>query len=504
MSTHFSYFKRNNTIQYNSFTNTGRAPYTELYFGSATDVLSSPGFSRFIFDLDLETLIDKVQDSTISTGCTGFSNITHKLRMTNTSSFDEDLLNTSMSNGRLRATSFDLHLYRIPIFSGSTGNTHTWDEGVGSDYYYVKNTQNFGSGLLTPLSLPDDKSYSQRPSNWYQRNTLSGWSVNGIYSNTNSSELVNVSGLTKVAEQHFEFGNEDIEFDMTNEINSILNGTLTGVTGWIIAFPPELENLTGLTENYSVAFFTKYTQTFYEPYLETNYNDYINDNRNNFTEKKSNKLYLYSYVNGELMNLDQNPVFSLLENDNDVVIFSNGSSELQTCLVSKGVYEVTVPSITGSSPCTYYDVWRPLIVNGVNLGEEVNTVIMRPYQSYYNIGIKSKEPSIYGFDFYGIKQNEKIINTDIRKVSVIIKKAYSTQEILTDVIASYRVYVREGQTEVEVQSWTSINRTPNEFYFIFDTRDKIPNEYFIDIKVISSGQVDTYKRTLQFQIVNQK
>jgi hypothetical protein len=39
---------------------------------------------------------------------------------------------------------------------------------------------------------------------------------------------------------------------------------------------------------------------------------------------------------------------------------------------------------------------------------------------------------------------------------------------------------------------------------MFDTRDKIPNEYFIDIKVLSSGQVDTYKRTLQFQIVNQK
>jgi hypothetical protein len=66
------------------------------------------------------------------------------------------------------------------------------------------------------------------------------------------------------------------------------------------------------------------------------------------------------------------------------------------------------------------------------------------------------------------------------------------------------VYVREGQTEVQVQDWTRINRTSNEFFFMFDTRDKLPNEYFIDIKVLSSGQVDTYKRTLQFQIVNQK
>ena len=64
--------------------------------------------------------------------------------------------------------------------------------------------------------------------------------------------------------------------------------------------------------------------------------------------------------------------------------------------------------------------------------------------------------------------------------------------------------MREGNTEVQVQDWTPINRTPNEYYFIFDTKDKIPNEYYVDIKVLTSGEVDTYKRQLKFQIVNQK
>ena len=59
MSTHRSYFSKNNTILNNSFTNTGKAPYTELYFGSANDVISTYGFSRFIFDLDLTELINK-------------------------------------------------------------------------------------------------------------------------------------------------------------------------------------------------------------------------------------------------------------------------------------------------------------------------------------------------------------------------------------------------------------------------------------------------------------
>jgi len=504
MSTHRSYFKRNNTIQFNSFVNTGKSPFTELYFGSAQDVISSPGYSRFIFDLDLSQLIEKIGDTIISSGCTSFSGMTHKLRMTNTSSFDVDLLNTSMSNGRLRATSFDLNLYRIPKTSGNTGSPQTWDEGVGSDYYNIPNTLNTSNSLLTPIALPEDRSYSQRPSNWYQRNTLSGWSVNGIYSNTNTSNLVNVSGLTLVDTQHFEFGSENIEFDMTHEINSILTGSTTGITGWIIAFPPELENLTGLTENYSVAFFTNNTQTFYEPYLETNYDDLILDDRNNFTERKTNKLYLYSYINGEPTNLDNNPTFFLLDSGNNLFDFGNNTTQLNSCLKTKGVYEVTVPPLTGSTPCTCYDVWTGLIYNGVPLNDEYNTIIMKPYTNSLQIGIKSKEPSLYGFDFYGIKQNEKIVNTDIRRVGVSIKKAYSTQEVLFDVKAQYRVYVNEGPIEVSVQDWTDINRTPNEYYFVFDTTDKIPNEYFIDIKVYSSGQVDTYKRTLQFQIVNQK
>jgi hypothetical protein len=120
------------------------------------------------------------------------------------------------------------------------------------------------------------------------------------------------------------------------------------------------------------------------------------------------------------------------------------------------------------------------------------------------MGVVSSEPKLYGFDFYGLKQDEKIYNTDMRKVGVVIKQAYSTQKLLQNVSAYYRIYVREGQTEVQVQDWTKINRTPNEYYFMFDTRDKIPNEYYIDIKVESSGEINTYKKQIKFQIVNVK
>ena len=112
--------------------------------------------------------------------------------------------------------------------------------------------------------------------------------------------------------------------------------------------------------------------------------------------------------------------------------------------------------------------------------------------------------SVFSQNIKILKQNEQIVNTDTRKVGVIIKQAYTTQNLLLNVDASYRIYVKEGTTEVQVQGWTKINRTPNEYYFIFDTRDKIPNEYFIDIQVISSGEINTYKRQIKFQVVNTK
>ena len=54
MSIHRSYFSKNNTIFLNNLSNTGRNPVVDLYFGSDKDNVSFSGYSRFIFDLDLD------------------------------------------------------------------------------------------------------------------------------------------------------------------------------------------------------------------------------------------------------------------------------------------------------------------------------------------------------------------------------------------------------------------------------------------------------------------
>ena len=501
-----SYFNRNNTIIENSFANTGRNPVTELYFGSNQNSFAPYSYSRFIFSLDLTLLEEKIASGQISTDCTSFSSMTHTLKMRNTSSFDEALLNTTTSAGSQRATSFDLVLLRIPKVSGDTGSPQTWDEGVGYDYSNMLQTQNSYLGSFTNNTFFDTDSFSDRPSNFYQRNTIETWSQFGIYDNTDSLiglSGLNYSSLTKVAEQHFEFGNEDIEFDMSNEINSILDGSLTGVTGWIIAYKPQFENITGLTDTYSVGFFTRHTQTFYEPYLLTTYDDLIQDDRNNFALGKTNKLYLYVYNNaGDFANLDFNPTVDIEDSYGNVPPFLSG---LTTCLKTRGVYEVTIPPITGyNTPCLFSDIWKDVYLDGASLGNIQNSFAVKQYVNTVSVSSMSIDPALYGFDFYGIRQSEKILNTDVRKVGVVIKRAYSAAETLQKISAQYRVYVMEGTTEVLVQDWTNINRTPNEYYFIFDTQDKIPNEYFIDIQVNSSGDKNTYKKQLKFQIVNSK
>ena len=498
-----SYFSRNDTLLSNSYTNTGRNPVVELNFGSSDLVVPNFGFTRFIFDLDLDLLQEKLATGEISTGCT--SAMTHTLTMTNTSSFSDDLLNTNMSSGRKRATSFDLILFRIPKFSGTTGIPQPWDEGVGYDYTQAT-TRNGISGSMTAIQQNNDIMFSTRPANWYQRTTVNNWSQPGLYDNSNSLTGLtglNYSALTIIDEQHFEFGNEDINFDMTNEVNSILDGSLTGVTGWGIAYKPDLERLSGLTEAYSVGFFGRLTQTFYQPFLQTNYNDLIQDDRNVFLKNQTNKLYLYVYQNGDFKNLDGLPVVNILDQAGDPVA---GAQGLTACTVTKGVYEITVPNVFTGSPtlCVFYDNWTQLVINGQPIPTVENQFILQAYQAGIQIGSISQEPKKYGFSFYGILQNEKILNTETRKIGVVVKQEWSADIMLENVDIYYRVYVREGTTEVQVQDWTPVNRTPDEYYFIFDMRDKIPNEYFVDIKVNTSGEKDIYKDTLQFQIVNKK
>ena len=500
MSIHRSYFSKNNTIVANSLVNTAKNPVTQLFYGKNVkkDCVYTPsltgntcngktgftptvvqGFSRFIFDLDLTDLKHKVDSCCLD--LTASTSTTHSVKMVNTSNFDETLLNDKvLVTDTRRATSFELMLFKA--VSGDS-----WDEGVGYDFQVP-------DGQFAPEF---DLSYSLRPSNWFSATTLNNWVFPGVYINTAPITY------TVLATQKFDNGNENINFQsntLTDEINTLLTAstTTTSANTYGIAFIPEFEQLTGLTEAYSVGFFTKYTQTFFEPYLETHYDDYINDSRSNFNLGVENRLFLYVYDhNGNPICLDFLPVVTIRD--------CNGAATnvLTSSTLTCGAYyiDLTVSAIPQNAPVLYEDIWSNISINGNFQSNVENEFII--YDSGFSIGSTAGEPKVYGYSVSGIKEDEKITNGDTRKVFVSTRVPYTVdQQVLVDNI-DYRLYVKQGTTEVEVVPWTPINRTFTHNYFLLDTGWLIPNEYHLDIKATSNQQVDTYRKVIKFQIVNQ-
>tara|TARA_R110000787_G_scaffold40066_8_gene99834 strand:- start:1940 stop:3490 length:1551 start_codon:yes stop_codon:yes gene_type:complete len=503
MSVHKSYFKKNNTLLSYDRTNTAKNPVTEVYYGGGssrrdckftgipTDICVNPegvaltgytsirinnDYSRFIFDLDITDLESKISDKTIITGSHGCNNASakHTLRMVNTSFFDDELLNTVTSKNKRRASSFDLVLFKIP-----TGTT--WSEGVGYDY----------TNMSSDFVGLDDNSFSTVPSNWYSATTTSSWPCLGIYNYTTCVPEI-------IATQTFDNGNENIAFDLTSEMNEVLSGS-KNMSGYGVAFVEQLERLTGLTESYSVGFFTKYTQTFFEPYLETNYDDYILDDRDFFYEGKSNCLYLYVNKGGVPTNLDNFPTAQIYDNSGTVLYTITASQ------VTKGVYCAcfTIACDEYVAPCMFKDRWSNLSINGNCQSDVTNKVTLKSNSDYFNIGTNAGLPKHYGYSISGIKMDEKIVNGDIRKVIVSARQQYTTNFPVALDLIQYRIYVKQGTTQVETQEWTKVNIAHNQNYFVVDTGDMVPNEYFIDIQAISNLEKNTYFETVKFQVVNQ-
>jgi hypothetical protein len=103
----------------------------------------------------------------------------------------------------------------------------------------------------------------------------------------------------------------------------------------------------------------------------------------------------------------------------------------------------------------------------------------------------------------GIRRDEKIKRGDLRKVFVNVREPYTINQSSVIDGLQYRVWIREGNTEVNVIDWMDVNRTYLKNYFILDTSWMIPNEYYIDIKLTSNLLVKTYTNTMKFNIVNQ-
>lgn len=457
-----TYLDKTNTIIYNSTYNTSQNPVCELYYGN--------GYTRILLHFNTDDLTSKINDGTF----TDISKLKHILRMKNFWGFqsinDVHLFNSGKIGIKERTSSFDLYLVKIP-------EGELWDSGVGNDFSK--------DGFVTGNHV-----VSENGSNWFNSKTDVEWNTKGVYTGITSGN----SNI--VSTQHFDIGNEDIEFDITNEVNSIISGNTIN-NGFLICFDESLEQLSTKYTQY-VGFASSTTTTFFKPYLETIYNNEIVDDRNNFYLNKVNRLYFYSNIGGDLRNLDANPVCTIFDSENNVI-----SGPITATATTKGVYYVET-TISNVEPETmFYDTWSNIIYNNNSFPNVELEFTTKKYSDYFSFGNNEPEKVKYIPSIYGINHGEKINRGNIRKVFVNPRVEYTTNTIDYITGIQYRLYVKETNKEITVIDYEPINRTPSSNYFTIYTEDLIPNEYFVDIKISRYDEEIIHKEKLKFEIINE-
>ena len=464
-----TYISKSNTIVKDSCVNVGVNPIVELNYGHMT--------TRCMLYFDHTKVKNLVNDKTYP----DMSKLHHVLKMTNTASLTRSAIyrpctSEYFNDNKERATSFDLIFFLI---------NKDWDNGRGFDF-------------VKDMHKGEHRAYSQEGSNWYQFRNYFKWDEEGIYSNwTLSREMdkftLKQGNLSKIiiGYQHFDYGNENLELDITEVFNKFITDELPNY-GIGIAFAPSYENVVTDKSQY-IGFFTQHTHSFFEPYVETTYDETIEDDRANFYLDKDNKLYFYASVGGNRVNMDKLPTCTI-----------NGS-QMASKQATKGVYyvDVNLSSDEYEYDTMLYDTWSNLKYNGKAIKDVQLSFVTKASEDYFSFGLPTQDidtefvPSVYGID-----DHEQIKRGDIRKVGIECRIPYTTNQLRSVEGIDYRLYVMEGLKQYDVVGWTKVERGYNENYLLINTNELIPSRYYIDLRVHRNLELFNHPKVLQFDIIN--
>ena len=65
-----------------------------------------------------------------------------------------------------------------------------------------------------------------------------------------------------------------------------------------------------------------------------------------------------------------------------------------------------------------------------------------------------------------------------------------------------RLYVLDGEREIDVIKWEPVNKTYLEDYIIIDTNMLVPQRYYMDVKINYGMQEIIHHNVLTFDIVS--
>lgn len=498
-----------NTIIKDSDLNTGLNPVLEINAGTRT--------SRALVHFDLTALEKMHKENEID-----LTQTRHILKMKNCSSLELPVINESIIYGcdvKERASSFDLIFFRLP---------YEWDNGRGYDYQH-----DFFAG--------SHRKDSTEGSSWYKYVNGLEWDEEGVYENSTLAKdyYDNFSSENKgiiIARQHFDYGIENIEVDLTEYVNNCIEGKEPN-NGLGIAFAPRYEKGSSYiqllytpedaNENNTlevdavpptekkkylyvkcdgvyykwfdtrkgdkfISFFGHHTNTFFNPYLETTCTDFINDDRAKFYIGKTNRLYFFTGEAGEAFNLDFLPVCSI------------DGKEYPVKQAGKGVYyaEIRLDKDEVEPEAILYDLWSNLAFNGEKLDDVELEFVVYDRKDTLTLGKhKTKEFNIVP-SVFGINDNERIKIGDVCEVYVDFVEEYSMGKKFIPTTAEYRIYVKENDREIDVFPYQPVECRYTDHMFVVDTNDLIPNEYHVDIRVKQGRNIKHYENVLSFFVTD--
>lgn len=487
MIRHF-FLDKTNTIIENNRKNLGLNPILQIAYGN--------GLMRGLLHFDVNEISELIKDKTFA----DVSKLTFKLKMTNCMGVDgvpyEKGLIRGETNKAVRAGSFDLMLYKLPV---------DFDAGRGFDF-------------ITDFWIHDNSSYSENGSNWFFAKNGITWPIDdgkidladetldwdlvkyhkidltgGIFENSylieQFNKYINGEESIVVGVQHFDFGNENLSIDITDYVLDCIN---TGVNhGLCLSFSPLYENIETDVQQY-VGFFTDHTNTFFHPYVEATYCDFVFDNRENFTIGIDNNLCLYVSNDGIPVNLDEIPTCVINEAEFDVK------------QITKGVYSAHIGANTLelNQDSIYYDIWSNLALNGVKLDDVELEFATNKQTRKISIGSGSDVKKTLVPSIYGINMDEGVHRGEIREVSVDFREEFtqSVKELISS--CKYTLYTEDGNRVIEVLPYQPIEQHFLNNFFMIYTQDLIPGEYFVDIEVVCGRETKYYKKILRFKVLS--
>ena len=508
------------TIIKDSRANTGLNPVVELNYGNAV--------TRILVHFDETKIKEMVGDKTLCKE----DKVRYVLKMTNTAAIDGIPYGKPLSFGNTgtmkeRASSFTILAMELPC---------SFDAGRGFNY-------------VSDVWIGKNKAYTTNGCNWLQATNGKPWDEEGVYSpETIKREYDKFSEgepSLVIDRQHFDFGDEQLQIDLTEYVKAIVAGEKKNY-GILICFTPAFEVLNGgvdyieftpestlynkiptlpempsrydvtvpmyfkildeetgkykfyhksvpdVTQQY-VGFFAEHTNTFFHPYLEVQYDETIKDDRECFCIGKINSLYLYVNVNGTPDNLDELPKCEFM------------GAEVDVEQVTKGVYRTKPFTLVEGTPNEIVeDVWSNLIYKGEHQDDVTMETVLLPRNLWLNAGNTTPKGETVVPSLYGINDDEAIKQGDIRQVCVDFREKYTTNIKANTLDGWYRLYVKSGEQEIDIlNGYQPLERAYLQDYFMIYSEDLVPNNrYYVDVKIKTGHNELYFKDALHFKVAD--